>query len=313
MDSCGMGHIGQQPQGTLLCADEGGTKATDRRNEAVASHDGGDRSHPRFRGGLKAMWRWRRRSVRDFSQEIEAHILLDTDRLIAEGLSPEDARAAALRAFGNVTSTRERFYESGRGMWLDDLQRDVRDALHGLIQNPRFPLVAILTLALGIGANTAIFNLVETVLLRSLPVSHPDELLVFANRSAAAGSNHRFSYHTYQALRQNHTLAGLLASAPIAMNAESDGAPEPTITGQLVSGNYYALLGVGAALGRTIANGDEGAPGTAAVGVLSYGYLQRRFGGDPFVLGKVIRLNGSPFTILGRSAPRFFRTPVAQS
>src|SRR5437016_3105743 len=118
MDSCRVGHIGQQPQSTVLRADQGWTEATHRRNKTVATYVGRHRSHSRSRGGLRLVWRWRRRSARDFTQEIEAHILLDTDRLIAEGMKPRDARAAAVRAFGNVTRVQERFYESRRVMWL---------------------------------------------------------------------------------------------------------------------------------------------------------------------------------------------------
>jgi hypothetical protein len=106
------------------------------------------------------MWRWRRRTDEDFGEEIQANIALDIDRLMAEGMSPEEARAAALRAFGNVTQAQERFYESRRTIWLDDLQRDVRYALRGLIENPDFTLFAVATLALGSPRNTSVANAV---------------------------------------------------------------------------------------------------------------------------------------------------------
>src|SRR5260221_2264101 len=120
------------------------------------------------------MWRWHRRSVRDFSEEIQAHILLDTDRLIKEGMSPEDAKAAAVRAFGNVTQTQERFYESRRVMWLDDLQRDIRYALRQMRRSPVFAMVSIGSIALGISATAAVFAFLDALVLNPLPYEGSD-------------------------------------------------------------------------------------------------------------------------------------------
>src|SRR5713226_72306 len=122
------------------------------------------------------MWWWRRRTDEDFSEEIRANMALDEDRFVAEGMSPEEARAAALRSFGNVTRAQERFYESRRTIWLDDLQRDVRYALRTLVKNPGFTVVAVLTLALGIGANTAVFTVADSLLLRPPPFDHAERL-----------------------------------------------------------------------------------------------------------------------------------------
>ena len=114
----------------------------------------------------------------DFQREIEAHIALEADRLIDEGLDPAEARAAARRTFGNVTAACERYYESRRSAWLIDLGRDVRYGVRLLARHPGFTLVAVLTLALGIGANTAIFSLINSVMLRPLPVRDPGRLAV---------------------------------------------------------------------------------------------------------------------------------------
>jgi hypothetical protein len=124
------------------------------------------------------MWRWSKRTDEDFSEEIRANIALDIDRFIAEGMSPEEARAAALRAFGNVTRAQERFYESRRVMWVDDVARDVRYALRTLMKNPVFAVVAIVSLALGVGAATAVFSAVEGVLLNPFPYAGADRMVV---------------------------------------------------------------------------------------------------------------------------------------
>jgi hypothetical protein len=122
----------------------------------------------------------RRRAPSDeeFRAEIESHLVLETDRLIAEGLSPEDAAIIARRTFGNVTRVRERFYESRRSMWLEDLRQDTRFAFRSLRRSPAFMAVAVLTLTIGLGASTAIFSVVNAVLLRPLPYSNPDQLLL---------------------------------------------------------------------------------------------------------------------------------------
>jgi predicted permease len=264
---------------------------------------------------IRSFWRSAHRSdmERNLSEELQFHLVARAEDLAKRrGLSPEVAMRTARLEFGSVEKYREEARQSLGLAQVDQLRGDLRYAFRSFAKNKTFTAAAIISLALGIGANTAIFNLLETVLLRSLPVNRPNELIVLASRNAGAEANHLFSFNTYQALRRSNTLAGILASASIPMNAESDGTPGPTLTGQLVSGNYYELLGVGAALGRTITNGDDGAPGTAAIVVLSYGYWQRQFGGDPSVLGRSVRLNGYPFTIIGVSAPGFFGTHVGE-
>ena len=126
--------------------------------------------------------RFRRRQDSDFQDEIESHIRLEADRLIAEGMPPAEAQAAARRAFGNVGIARERFYESHRWMWWDELRRDLRYGLRSLAKTPSFTAAAALTIALGVGANTAVFSLIDAVLLRSLPVQDPSATGVRGDR-----------------------------------------------------------------------------------------------------------------------------------
>src|SRR5208337_5472582 len=124
-------------------------------------------------GRVKVMF-WRKRKQSDFAEEIEAHLELETEQLKEQGLSDEEARGAARRAFGNVTRAQERFYESARWLWWDHTVLDLRFGLRMLAKSPGFTTVAILTLAVGIGANTAIFSLIDAVMLRMLPVQRPN-------------------------------------------------------------------------------------------------------------------------------------------
>src|ERR1700680_4604918 len=154
------------------------------------------------------MWRWRTRTDEDFNEEIRSNIAIDTDRFIAEGMSRKEANEAALRAFGNVTAAQERFYESRRVMWLDDLQRDARYALRGLNRSRGFAAVAILTLAVGIGANTSIFSPVNALILRSLPVDHPEQLLEMVFRSPRDPWLNLYRWKNYKRFRNhNHVFS----------------------------------------------------------------------------------------------------------
>jgi macrolide transport system ATP-binding/permease protein len=161
------------------------------------------------------MWRWRRRTDEDFNAEIQANIALDIDRFIAEGMSPEEARLAALRAFGNVTRARERFHDAGRMVWLDDVRRDVRYAFRTFCRNPGFAAVVIVTLGLGIGANTAVFSVINTVVLRPLPVARPDELVELLFKFPGDPRLNLYWWKHYEHFRdRNQVFSDLIAVSP---------------------------------------------------------------------------------------------------
>ncbi len=245
---------------------------------------------------------FRRRQYSDFHSEIEAHIRLEADRLIAEGMPPADAQAAARRAFGNIGIAHERFYESQRWMWWDELRRDLRYGLRSLAKTPSFTAAAALTIALGVGANTAVFSLIDAVLLRSLPVRDPAGL-VFVLAAGNSGAVAAPPYPAFARLKeQTSAFAGMAAFATDEIRIEIDGHPEPA-NGQIATGNYFSLLGVKASLGRLMDTSDENMD--PPIAVISDRYWRRRFLGDPAALGKTVAVGGRTFTIVGVTPPGF--------
>jgi predicted permease len=184
--------------------------------------------------------------------------------------------------------------------------QDLRYGFRMLAKSPGFTAIAVLTLALGIGANTAIFSFTDQVLLRTLPVPHPEQLVVL--RSPGPNPGHTssdgddaaaFSYPLYKDLRErNSVFSGLLACFPVDVNVSGHGATERA-QGELVSGNFFEALEVRPALGRVFMEGDETAPGANPVAVLSYGYWSRHFGADPSILNKPLTVNGVSLTVVG--------------
>jgi predicted permease len=189
---------------------------------------------------------------------------------------------------------------------MGNLLQDFRFGLRTLGKNPGFTLVAVLTLALGIGANAAIFSLTDQVLLRLLPVERPRELVVLRSPGKSHGrtwndveGGHSFSYPMYKDLRdRNDVFAGLLARFHVQVSVAGQGQSQ-LAEGELVSGNYFQVLGVQPALGRILSSQDETAPGANPVTVLGYGYWKRHFGGDPNILNKQLTVNGNSLTVVG--------------
>jgi predicted permease len=199
---------------------------------------------------------------------------------------------------------------------MNEIWRDVRHAVRSLRKTPGFLVVVILTLGLGIGANTAIFSLMDQVLLRPLPVHDPASLVLLDGPGAFRGRTLNamtFSYPMYKDFRdRNEVFTGVLARVPLAMTAVWRGASERA-NGELVSGNYFEVLGVQPEFGRLFNAADDQTPGSHPIAVISYGYWQRRFGGDRQILNQTITVNGHPLTIAGVSARGFTGVQVGQA
>ena len=260
----------------------------------------------------------RKRKLDDFSAEIEAHLKLEFERQRALGLSEEEARAAAQRAFGNVMQAKERFYESGRWLWLDHFWQDVRYGARTLRKSPGFTAVAVITLALGIGANTAIFSMVDTLMFRPLPIGHPEEVVFLCLPRDATHFDSGFSGPEFRQIREQSSavfsdvgamiMGGLLGGIGRSDGLTVEGTTKP-VQALFVTGDFFQMLGIRPYLGRLILPSEGKTPGADPVVVLSYLYWKARFQGDPGVIGKAAFVNGHPVTIVG-VAPKGFLGPT---
>ena len=261
----------------------------------------------------------RKRSDEDFAAEIRAHLELEADALKDEGVSDGEAERHARVEFGSVRRAAEEFRTRGRALWIENLGRDLRYGLRTVLQSPGFALTAILTLALGIGANTAVFSVMNTVLLKSLPVEDPDRLVYLRtdhppNRTGTVDTNQTFSYPVYDALRkQTGVLRDVIAYVPLSWSkvAVRIGTSPEEAEGDMVSGDFFSGLGVAMARGHGFTPQDESQH--AAVAVISFNYWTRRFARSPDVLGQTLYVNTVPTTIVGVAAQGFEGLEVGQS
>jgi predicted permease len=275
-------------------------------------------------------WGWligrRKRMMEDLEQDIRDYIERETQDNIERGMSPEEARYAALRKFGNVTRVKEETREVWTLVWLERLWQDVHYGLRQLCRSPGFTAVALLSLALGIGANTAIFSLIDAVLFKLLPVQHPQQLALLTWTSkgfpdgvinsmsgnwdqdkSGRSTGTSFSYPSYEQIRDRNDVFSsvtALAANESDLNVGYKG-QAGRADGQLVSGTFFSALGVQPVLGRALTPDDDRI-GASPAAVISYGYWQRRFGHDPGVVGQTITVNGTPFGIVGVSPPEFY-------
>jgi len=266
----------------------------------------------RLRFWLKAILR-RSRLESEMDAELQFHLETYAEDLVRSGLTRQEARRRARLEFGGIEQTKE-VCRDARGLnLLDSLLQDIRYALRMVRKNPGFTAVAVLTLALGIGANTAIFTVIDAVMLRALPVLHSEQLVAVGNparvHSWGSGTPRTdvFSYPLYREVRDNNSVfSSVLASARLENLRITIESGAEGINGRLVTENYFQTLGVNALLGRTFAANEERIPGGDPVLVISYGYWHRRFADDPAVIGRKVRLNNYPFTIIGVAPPGFF-------
>lgn len=260
---------------------------------------------------LRALFR-RKKLEAEMAEEMRQHLERRIQDKITDGLGPDEARYAAQQEFGGIAQVQEQCRDEKRFVWVEQIFQDISYATRSLRKNLGFTCVVVLTLALGIGANTAIFTVINTVLLRSLPVANPDELVQVAVRTGAGQLRHSFSYPSYERLRDDgKSLSGLFAAGAIGIKdrlivPSRGGGETEFVCAQAVSGNFFSVLGVSALLGRTIATEDDRAGNPQAVAVISHGFWQRRFAGDPSVVGLAVTFDDVPFTIVGVMPPDFF-------
>ena len=267
---------------------------------------------------MRRLWTFLRRPrlESELADEIRQHLELRARALIDEGMDPREAAYEARRVFGNPTVIREETRDMWGYRWLDDIVRDVRFGARLLRRSPVFTLAAVASLAIGIGSSAAVFSLADTMLFSKLPVKNPDALVLFrwtagpdmsffgslngyGNQTETESSSTSFSYVAYRKMRDRLAAeADVFGFADIyRANATINGQAD-TVFGQVVSGNYFDTLGVAAIVGRLLGPDDDraGAPPTA---VISHGLWRRRFGESPDAIGRTLKVNGLPFTIVG--------------
>lgn len=258
----------------------------------------------------------------DLDEEIQSTLELLTERKVGEGMSAEQARRAARIELGGIEWLKEQVRTARTGVWLDSLLQDVRFGVRALRKSPGFTAVAVLTLALGIGANTAIFSLFNAVLLRDLPVKNPNELVLLGTGQGSGSTGGvddvLYSYRFYeqfaahnQAFSETSALMSVLFRG---MHGRVEGTQSlDPIDVQLVSGTYFSMLGVEPVLGSEFTKLDDEPLGAHAVAMVSYSWWTRRFARDPAIIGKTLAIGPTLYTIIGVGPSGFFGTTVGQS
>jgi putative ABC transport system permease protein len=256
-------------------------------------------------------WRVKKRDA-DLERELRSDLELEEEEQREGGLSGEEARFAALRAFGNPTLIREQTHAVWSWNWFESLTRDLRFSLRTLGRTPGFTAIAILVMALGIGANVALFTVVRGVLLKPLPFDDPDRLVMLyeadLHEDDAAGSNvvSGGMYAEWKKQNNSYSSLGLAQGIRVGLSASGGQLPEK-LNSALFSWDLLRTLGVQPALGRDFTQADD-SPAANGTVLLSWGLWKRRFGGDAAILNQTIILDAKPFTVIG-VMPAWFDFP----
>src|SRR5262245_26590321 len=269
---------------------------------------------------LRSLFR-RRRVEQELDDELRYHLERQIEEYLAKGMTPEDARSAALRALGGVEQRKEECRDLRRVKLIEDLVQDLRYGLRVLRKNPGYTAVAALTLGLGIGANTAIFSVIDALMLRPLPVRHPEQLLAFSQSRDGrieSGQWGWWPYTWFERFRElapffeGMTITGQVERYNLSVNGLGNNLDPGPVRVGLVSGNYLSTLGVGAVMGRALSPDDDRTPGQQPVAIISHDYWKRGFGRAPDVVGRTFRLEQTSYTVVGVTAAEFTGDLVGQ-
>jgi putative ABC transport system permease protein len=239
----------------------------------------------------------RDRFEKEMNEEVRFHLDMVIQNNIRAGMSPEEARGAALFHFGGVDQTKEECRDTRWTRIPEEIWQDLRYAVRMMRKSPGFTMVVVIILALGIGANTAVFSIIDAVVFRPLPVWHPEQLAAITSSS---------SYPDFLDIRNDdQVFSGVAALSHIPLELSNDEHPEG-FAGRCVSANFFQVLGLRMAVGRGFMPDEDNSPGSHPVAVITYRFWEHEFGSDPAVLGKTLKLNGESLTIVG-VAPKGFR------
>src|SRR5216684_3281946 len=267
---------------------------------------------------MKRMLNWfrLRKLESDLDRELKYHIDRRVSELIHSGLPEPEARRRAALELGGATQVREEVRDIWLTRWLRDFVYDLRFSARSFLRSPSFTATALLSLALGIGATTALYSLIDQVVLRALPVDHPERLVLIDwigfQMAETLGSDNLMSYPICRDLQQQREFFdGVFCRAATTINLSTSGEPRLTAA-ELVSGTYFSVLGVSPALGRLLTIDDDQAPGSSPVVVLSYDFWKSQFGSAQDIVGRKVLVNQYPMTVVGVAAPAFHGIDVGE-